>query len=402
MELAAFWYRMQIVQAQLFLPDRLVAGSLRVQAGRIAAIRRGIGWKGCCWGNGEVVNLRGDYLVPGFIDLHVHGALGRDTMEASEAAFRTITEYHLTGGTTSLALTTVTATPESILKVLQAVKPWHNRSLGGSRIVGVHVEGPFLSPERSGAHDAAQIRRPRPAEWRRYLRFGSLVTQMTLAPEAPGALALIKALRRNGSIASAGHTSALEPEFKPAVEAGLNQVTHTFNCLSAATKQGPVRVPGVLECALVEQAVRCELIADGCHVAPTLMKLLYLAKGRDGICLITDAMAGAGMAPGTVYQAGGANAPMARVTRDTAVLADASGLAGSTLTMIEAVRRAVQLGGFPLVDAVRMASLNPARQLGRQQEFGSLETGKRADLVWVDRQFRVRAVWLDGELRFWA
>jgi N-acetylglucosamine-6-phosphate deacetylase len=142
------------------------------------------------------------------------------------------------------------------------------------------------------------------------------------------------------------------------------------------------------------------LIADGVHVAPTLMRMLFRAKGRDGVCLITDAMAGAGLKPGTLFQAGSENSLAARVTKEAALTADGNALAGSTLTMIEAVRRAVQLGGVPLVDAVWMASMVPARQLGRDREFGSLEKGKRADLVWFDEQFRVRGVWLDGDLRF--
>jgi N-acetylglucosamine-6-phosphate deacetylase len=129
---------------------------------------------------------------------------------------------------------------------------------------------------------------------------------------------------------------------------------------------------------------------------------LFRAKGRDGVCLITDAMGGAGLKPGTLYQAGSENSLAARVTEQAALTADGKALAGSTLTMIEAVRRSVQLAGLPLVDAVRMASFNPARQLGREKEFGSLTAGKRADLVWFDRAFRVRAVWLDGDVRFLA
>src|SRR5204863_9570137 len=176
--------------------------------------------------------------------------------------------------------------------------------------------------------------------------------------------------------------------------------THTFNCMSTATKRGPYRTAGMLEFALAHDEISCELIADGVHVAPTLMKMLFKAKGRDGVCLITDAMAGAGLKPGTVFQAGSENSLGARVTENAALTEDGTALAGSTLTMIEAVRRSVQLGGASLLDAVRMASLNPARQLQQDRELGSIERGKRADLVWFDEQFRVRGVWLDGDVRF--
>jgi N-acetylglucosamine-6-phosphate deacetylase len=318
-------------------------------------------------------------------------------MEATAEAFRTITEFHLRGGTTSIALTTVTATESDILRVLEAVKPLHNRSLGGSRIIGVHIEGPFISKEKPGAQNPKFIREPREREWSKYLCFGRLVTEMTIAPEINGALPLIRALRKNGTLASGGHTNAIEDELRPALAVGLNHSTHTFNAMSTTTRRGPYRVAGMLEFALAQREICCELIADGVHVAPTLMKMLFNAKGRDGVCLITDATGGAGLKPGTSFEVGGVSA---RVTKDAALTSDGSALAGSTLTMIEAVRRSVQLGRSTLTDAVRMASLNPARQLQREDEFGSLEKGKRADLVWFDREFRVRGVWLDGDVKF--
>lgn len=381
---------MHFTNAQLILPDAIQRGALTVRDGRIHRLSRSAPPRP------GAINLRGGFLAPGFIDLHIHGALARDTMEATDDAFRVITEFHLRGGTTSLALTTVTAPAADILRVLESAKRWHNRSLGGARIAGVHIEGPFISKEKPGAQNPAHIRAPKQAEWKRYLRPG-LVTEMTLAPEEPGAPALIRALRRNGIIASGGHTNASETELAPALAAGLNQATHTFNAMSTAVKRGPYRVAGMVEFALARREICCELIADGVHVAPTLMRMLFNAKGRDGVCLITDAAGGAGLKPGTEFQVGDV---AARVTKDAALLTDGSALAGSTLTMIEAVRRAVQLGGAPLADAVRMATLNPARQLGRENELGSIAPGQRADLVWFDDQFRVRGVWLDGDLRF--
>ena len=385
---------MTFTNAQLILPEEIVRGSLTVRDGRIDQISRSPNKP-----SREKRNLRGGFLAPGFIDLHIHGGNGRDTMEASADAFRTITEFHLRGGTTSITLTTLTAPEEEILRVLEAVKPLRDQSLGGARIVGVHIEGPFISKDKPGAQNPNQIREPHEAEWKKYLRFGPLVTEMTVAPEIPGALPLIRALRKNGTIASGGHTNGTEEHLRPALEAGLNHSTHTFNAMSTAAKRGPYRVAGMLEFALAHKEICCELIADGVHVTPTLMKMLFNAKGRDGVCLITDATGGAGLKPGATFQVG---AVTARVTETAALMSDGSALAGSTLTMIEAVRRAVQLAGAPLVNAVRMASLNPARQLRRDRELGSIEKGKRADLVWFDRDFRVCGVWLDGEVRFLA
>jgi N-acetylglucosamine-6-phosphate deacetylase len=385
---------MQFTNARLILPDEIVRRSLIVRGGRIAKITRG--GKNRARG-ADTLNLKGGYLAPGFIDLHVHGGVGHDTMEATTEAFQKITEFHLRGGTTSMTLTTVTAPEADILRVLAAVKPHYNRSLGGgARIVGVHIEGPFIALGKAGAQNPKFIRHPQPREWRKYLRYGRLVTEMTIAPENPGAFALIKALRKNGTIASGGHTDATEEHLLPALKAGLNQATHTINAMSTIVKRGPYRLAGMIEFTLAQPEIMAELIADGVHVPGLLMKMIFNAKGRDGVCIITDATLGAGLPPGTKFELFGIPA---RTTDQVAVLDDMTGLAGSTLTMIEGVRRAVQLGGAPLVDAVRMASLNPARQLGRAREFGSLAAGKRADLVWFDEKFRVRGVWVDGECK---
>jgi N-acetylglucosamine-6-phosphate deacetylase len=388
---------MHVTNARLILPDEIVHGSLTVRGGRIANISRR---RRATAHGADTLDLRGGYLAPGFIDLHVHGGVGHDTMEATPEAFRAITEFHLRGGTTSMTLTTVTAPEADILRVLEAVRPHHNRSLGnGARIVGVHIEGPFICKAKAGAQNPKFIRPPVAREWRKYLRYGRLVTEMTLAPENPGSLALIRALRRNGTIASGGHTDATEEHLRPALKAGLNQATHTINAMSTIVKRGPYRLAGMIEFTLARPEIMAELIADGVHVPALLMQMIFNAKGRDRVCIITDATLGAGLPPGTRFDLFGIPA---RTTREVAVLEDMTGLAGSTLTMIEGVRRAVQLGGAPLVDAVRMATLNPARQLGRARELGSLAPGRRADLVWFDDRFRVRGVWLDGERKFAA
>ncbi|MDO8538805.1 MAG: N-acetylglucosamine-6-phosphate deacetylase [Opitutaceae bacterium] len=385
---------MQFTNARLILPDEIRRGSLAIRNGRIARLSsatkpaRGA----------DALDLKGGFLAPGFIDLHVHGAMGADTMEASEQAFRTITEFHLRGGTTSMALTTVTAPEADILRVLAAVKPLHNRSVGnGARIIGVHIEGPYLALGKAGAQNPKFIRNPEPGEWRKYLRYGKLVTEVTLAPENPGSIALIKALRKNGSIASAGHTDANDEHLVPALAAGLNQSTHTFNAMSTITKRGPYRLAGMIEFAMAQDEIMAELIADLIHVPPILIRMLINAKGHDGVVIITDATCGAGLPAGTKFKLLGVDAV---TTEHVAAMADGTGLAGSTLTMIEGVRRVHQKAGVPLPVAVRMATLNAARQLGREKEFGSIAVGKRADLVWFDDKFRVRGVWIDGEMKF--
>ena len=385
---------MEITNARLILPDAIERGSLHIRNGRIHKISKSI--KPATAKSGERLDLRGGFLAPGFVDIHIHGALGRDTMEARLDAFREITEYHLQGGTTSLTLTTLSASQQDILKTLDAIAPIHNQSIGGARVVGVHVEGPFINKVRAGAQNPDYCRAPTAKEWGPILKYGSLITQMTLAPELPRANLLIKALRKNGSIASAGHTDATEKELFPALKAGLNQSTHTFNAMSGLVKNGPYRMAGMLEFALAKDEIVCELIADGQHVPPVLMRMLFNAKPRDQVVIITDATKGAGLKPGTKFEMYGIPA---RVTKTTAEVVDGRGLAGSTLTMIRAVQTAVEQANVPLVDAVYMATHNPARQLGRDHEFGTLTAGKRADLVWFNNRYQVKGVWLDGEFR---
>jgi len=179
----------------------------------------------------------------------------------------------------------------------------------------------------------------------------------------------------------------------------MNQSTHTFNAMSSVFKRGAFRSAGMLEFAMANDEIACELIADGMHVPPVCMRMLFNSKPRDKVIIITDATKGAGLKPGTQFELYGIKC---KLTPVTALVADGKGLAGSTLTMMRAVQTVVEKSNVPLEDAILAATLNPARQLGRDGEFGSLEKGKRADLVWFDNRFQVKAVWLDGDLRFMA
>jgi len=387
----------EITNARLIFPDEIRRGSLSIRSGQIHKLSSDLAAQKKSGTN--TMNLRGGYLAPGFIDMHIHGAMGRDTMEARLDAFRDITEFHLHGGTTSLTLTTLSASQKDILKALDAIAPLHNKAIGGARILGVHVEGPFISKEKAGAQNPKFVRNPTAKEWGPILKHGKLITQMTIAPELPQAIALIKALGKNGSIPSGGHTNADEKTLEPALKAGMNQSTHTFNAMSSVFKRGAFRSAGMLEFALANDRIACELIADGMHVPPVCMRMLFNSKPRDKVIIISDATKGAGLKPGTKFELYGIKC---KLTPVTALVAGGKGLAGSTLTMMRAIQTVVEKSNVPLEDAVLAATLNPARQLGRDQEFGSLEKGKRADLVWFDNRFQVKAVWLDGDLRFMA
>lgn len=379
---------MIFANARLILPDGIHDGlELVVENGKIAEIRE--------QSAAPAINLGRNYLAPGFIDLHLHGALGRDTMEATAEAFQTICDYHASGGTTSLLLTTVTAPIVEIVNVLRAV-----RKAAGSikQIAGVHVEGPFISKARAGAQRAEFIRDPDADLFDQLLALADVIKIVTLAPELPGVLALIDRLRLHNIIVSGGHSDASDLEARAAFEYGMRQVTHTFNAMSSARRRGIYREAGLLEFALSEPDIVCELIADGYHVAPTLMKMLYRAKGFRGICLVTDATAGAGLPPGKEFFLSGRPCV---VGDGVCLLADRSALAGSASRMIDLVRVMVNEVKVPLHEAVTMASTNPARALGAERK-GKLEAGADADLVVLSPALEVLQTFLAGEKLFRA
>jgi len=338
---------MIFTNARLIFADGIRDGlEVVVEEGKIAAIcERSLAHR-----KHEIIDLHGNYLAPGFIDLHVHGALGRDTMEASAEAFRSICDFHASGGTTSLLLTTATAPLNEILKVLQAVRDFRSAI---TPIVGVHVEGPFISKAKAGAQRAEFIQDPSPAAVRQLLEYADVLKRVTIAPELPGALEAIEIFHAHGISVSGGHSDVWDEDARAAFDRGMRSVTHTFNCMSSARRRGVYRVAGLLEFALSEPDISCELIADGHHVSPTLMKMLYRAKGVRGICLVTDATAGAGLPDGSKFSLYGTKCI---VEAGVCLLADRSALAGSAARMIDLVRSMVIKVGVPLHEAVAMAT----------------------------------------------
>ena len=314
-------------------------------------------------------------------------------MEATDDAFTAILDFHASGGTTAAALTSVAASRPDLLRLLAAAR-YARRGPLATRLLGVHLEGPYFAPASAGAHRLEFIRQPTADEVHALLEYADVVTQMTLAPELPGALDLITELRRRNIIASGGHSDAWDDEAQTAFAQGMTQVTHVFNAMSVARRRGPYRVAGLLELALGEPGICCELIADGHHVSPTLMRLVYRAKGPDGICLVTDATAGAGLPDGTAYCLGTLDCV---VRGGVGLTADGSALAGSTTKMIDGVRNLMRLAGVPLEEAVRMASLNPARALRQKHRRGSLAVGLAADFVLLSAELEVAATYAAGK-----
>ena len=377
---------MIFTNARLIFPDGVREGlELAVEEGKISAIREQTQARG-----EEIVDLGGNYLSPGFIDLHVHGALGLDAMEASAEAFRAICDFHASGGTTSLLLTTTTAQIDRLVEVLGAVRDCRSSI---SAIAGVHVEGPFISKAKCGAQRAEFIQDPSPDRVQQLLEHADMIKRITIAPELPRALEAIRNFHTHGISVSGGHSSAWDEDARAAFESGMRSVTHTFNCMSSARRRGVYRIGGLLEFALSEPQITCELIADGHHVSPTLMKMLYCAKGPGGICLVTDATAGAGLPDGSRFSLFGNDCI---VEGGVCLLADRSALAGSASRMIDLIRTVVKKLNFPLHEVVTMATQNPARAIGIKTK-GTLKVGADADLVVFSPEVQVLRTFAAGE-----
>jgi len=341
-----------------------------------------------------VVDCGGAYLAPGLIDLHCHGAMGRDTMEATTEAFEDILNFHASKGTTLAVLTTVAASLEDMESVLVAAEDYQRETLG-SRLGGIHLEGPYFSPYRRGAHREGMLRHPSSCETKELLRHAGVIVRMTLAPELPGSLELIRVLVQQGITASAGHSNATEEEALKGFQSGCTQVTHLYNCMSSLRSEGGLRYTGLAEAALTSEEVLCEVIADGCHLSPTLLRLAWLSKGWDSVAIVSDATAGTGLPENSPFELGGLSCVVEEGAAWTGEGADRR-LAGSTIGMIDGVRVMVERVGVPLGEAVAMASLTPARSLGVDGERGSLEIGKRADLLQFSVEWQVEGVWSMG------
>jgi N-acetylglucosamine-6-phosphate deacetylase len=380
----------------IVLADHLVAdGCVRVVGDRIAAI--GMADRDAA----KAVDLQGGYLVPGFVDLHVHGGAGADFMDGTEESFLTAIRAHARHGTTSLLPTTTVARHEQLLAFLEVCRRLKARGTGGAAILGAHLYGPYFAREARGCHPAEGVRPPTSPEFEQYLNFADSICTATVAPELPGAEAFVRACRQRGIRCNVGHSHATFDQVEAAVAWGVRHVDHLFCAMSdrARLRQSqvyPMR-GGVMEATLYFDELTTELIADGKHLQRELLLLAYKIKGPDRLALVTDCNRALDM-PDGVYQFGPQDGGEPILRKDgVGVMPNGQGMASGVMGLDHAVRTFHRLTGAPLVEVIRMASLTPARIAGWDRELGSIAVGKRADLVVLDRDLAVRQVFVAGE-----
>jgi N-acetylglucosamine-6-phosphate deacetylase len=342
----------------------------------------------------RILDADGLFVSPGFIDIHLHGGGGHDFMEATQEAFLAISEYHLSHGTTSLVPTAVSAPLSEQVRFLEAFQKAVASQTIRARLLGAHLEGPYLSKAKNGAHDLRYLKNPDPAEYKKLLSDYPFIKRCTVAPELEGALEMGDYLKDHGVNASIGHSNAFGYQITDALKHGFTSVTHLYNAMSSVGEFLGKKEAGVAEMALLLKELYVEVIADLRHVPTQLIQLAYQNKTSERMILVSDCLSPAGQAVGPFF-IGDETSGIAIDVREAAYLAGTTRLAGSIASADILLQNAVSIG-IPLSDAVGMLSTTPARLLGVDDRIGSLSIGKEADIVLFDGKINVKHVFCKG------
>ena len=350
----------------------------------------------------RVFDVKGACIAPGFIDMHLHGGGGADVMDGTPEAFAAIAEAHAKGGTTSIVPSTLTSSIQDLMLTITAFEEAREIKTSGSRLLGLHLEGPYFAPSQKGAQDIRHIKDPVRDEYLSILDSSPNIIRVSAAPELPGGLELGRELRRRGILASIGHTDASYDDVLMAIEAGYSHVTHLYSGMSGVHRVRAYRIAGVIESGLLLDDLTVEIIADGKHLPASLLKLIYNCKGPDRIALCSDSIRAAGMAEGEFVLGNPEDGQITVVDEGVAWLPDRTAFAGSVATANLLVRNMVNLAGVHLLDAVKMATLTPARILKIDDAKGSIDKGKDADIVVFDEDISIRMTIVEGEIVYRA
>lgn len=386
---------LKIYNGNIITPYRIIkSGSIIIKSGEIIAVGEGnIDAPGA-----DIIDAKGEYISPGFIDIHVHGGGGHDFMDGSADSFLKIAETHAKYGTTSLSPTTLTSEGEDLFKTLDNYEEANLKNTKGSQFIGMHLEGPYFALSQRGAQDPRYIRDPNPEEYKAVIEYSKSITRWSAAPELKGAIEFGRYLKSKGILPAIAHTDAIYEEALEAFENGYSLATHFYSAMSGVSRRNAYRYAGVIETGYLIDEMDLEIIADGIHLPPPLLKLIYKIKGADRIALITDAMRGAGMPEGNSVL-GNIHTGLKVIIEDgVAKLPDRTSFAGSVATFDRLVRTMIQQADVPLIEAVKMATATPARIMGLSDRKGSLVIGKDADIIIFDEKINIKTTIVKGEV----
>lgn len=386
--------RFKLTGGEIVTPDRnLGIGTLLVEDGKIAGVEQGYAEAP----GFEEIDVSGHYVMPGFIDIHTHGAGGADFMDCTQEACRTISKEHAKHGTTLLFPTTLASDNDELLRFLD-VYDAAKGSVEGAAFGGLHLEGPYFSYEFRGAQDAKYLKDPVPEDYLPVLERTSDIKRWSIAPELPGAMELGHLLSSRGILPSIAHTSALFDDVVKAYEAGFKLITHFYSCMNGVTRRNAFRYAGCIEAGYLIDGMTLEVICDGIHVPKELLQLIIKVKGTNKVVLCTDSMRGAGLPDGSTCMLGSLEKGQEVIIEDgVAKMPDRSCFAGSVATTDRLLRTMHFIAGQPLTDSVRMLSENPARLMGVGDRKGRLQRGYDADIVVCDKELFARQTFVMGE-----
>ena len=386
---------MVIKNASIVTPAKILEGmDLRLTDGLIGEIGKDLG-------DENVIDARGLFLTPGFVDIHTHGGYGADFMDCTAESLAAALKFHLDNGTTTVVPTSCTAPRESIVAYLSFIRSALKENPDLSRVVaGVHLEGPYLSVRNRGAQKLEELVVPARDDYSYMIEYADVIKTVTISPELDGAVEMVKRLKAAGITVCGGHDDGVYPYFMPAIEAGLSHMTHHFCAMSELRFVDGIRNLGLREYALLDDRLTVELIADNRHIPPMLARLIFKNKGASKIALVSDSLRCAGQPKDDrVYKLGAdENAQLVKIGDGVAVTADGEKFAGSITPVRRMVKNLVD-AGIPLVDAVRTATLTPAEILGMDASIGSIAKGKRANLCLLDENLDLKALIVDGKIR---
>ncbi len=348
---------------------------------------------------GRVIDANGLYLSPGFIDIHCHGGGGHDFMDATPEAFNGACETHAAHGTTSILPTTLAGDENELVRTFDAFHRAKSSIRNGAQMLGLHLEGPYFSKEFKGAQDEKYIVNPDRAQYERiFERSDGCIRRWSAAPELDGSDEFAHFLRKHGIIASIAHTSATYDDVLRAYNNGFSLITHLYSGMSTITRKDGYRIPGVVESAYLIDGIDAELIADGCHLPPSLLKLACKCKGTDRLVLVTDSMRAAGMPEGESILGSHLNGQRVIVEHGVAFMPDKTAFAGSVCTADRLVRTMHKAVGLPLYEAVKMLTANPARILGIEAKKGAVAPNFDADLLLFDGDINIKMTMISGRI----
>ena len=385
----------KIVNGKIILIDRIIPnGTVLIRNGIIQAIEEG----DITISDAEEIDAKGQYISPGFIDIHVHGGGGHDFMDGTTAAFLQIAEIHAKHGTTAMLPTTLSSEKEDLLSTLSAYDAANKINTKGASFLGMHLEGPYFAMNQRGAQDPKYIRDPDPVEYKEILENNPSIKRWSAAPELKGAIAFGKYVTSKGVLAAIAHTDAIYEEVLEAFQNGYSLATHFYSAMSGVTRRNAYRYAGVIETAYLLDEMDVEIIADGKHLPAPLLQLIYKIKGPQHTALITDAMRAAGMAEGKSTLGNITNGLEVIVEDGVAKLPDRSSFAGSVATTDRLVRTMMQVAGISLIDSIQMITETPARIMGVNHKKGKLQVGKDADLLIFDEDITIEMTMVNGRI----